>query len=320
MTLKTKMERMIVSSYPNIAGVVVLKQGSIAYENYFNACTGTDTVHIFSVTKSIVSILLGIAIDKGYIQSVNQKVLDFFPDYHVKKNEKTIQSITIRDIITMTAPYKYKEEPYAKYFSSDNWVDAALDSLGGTGRIGEFRYAPIIGPDILSGILVKATGQSVLEFAKENLFKPLGIQVGPSIIFQNKEEQLTFYKAKKTSGWVTDPKGVNTAGWGLSLSPMDMAKIGQLYLDGGRLLDRQLVSNKWVEESTKEHSRCDQFKMSYGYLWWRINDDAYAALGDGGNVIYVNEKKNQVVAIAAYFIPNTKKSLKLITEYIEPVF
>lgn len=89
----------------------------------------------------------------------------------------------------MTAPYKYKSEPYTKFFTSDNWIKAALDLLGGKGEIGEFRYTPIVGPDILSGILVKATGQSVLDFATENLFLPLGINVKHNVVLNNKEEQ-----------------------------------------------------------------------------------------------------------------------------------
>jgi len=178
-----ELEKKINNDYSNIAGIVILKDGKIIYENCFNECIATTSIHVYSVTKSIVSILIGIAIDKGYIKSVNQKVLDFFPDYAIKRGEKTIQNITLKHLLTMTAPYKYKSAPYAKYFTSDSWVSAALDLLGGKGQIGEFRYTPLIGPDILSGILVKATRQSVLDFATENLFLPLGITVEHSIIF-----------------------------------------------------------------------------------------------------------------------------------------
>lgn len=200
MTPKTKMERIISSSYKNMGGIIVQKKGKTVYENYFNECSADTTFHVFSVIKSIVSILIGIAIEKGYIESVEQKVLEFFPDYTVKKGEKTIQSVTLKDMLTMTAPYRYKSEPYKEYFSSDSWVKAALDLLGGKGKIGEFRYSPVIGPDILSGILTKATGQSVLEFATEYLFTPLGIHVENNIIFHDEEEQLAFYKAKNVSG------------------------------------------------------------------------------------------------------------------------
>lgn len=322
MTLKTKMEKIINSSYSNIGGIIVFKKGTIQYKKYFNQCTATNTFHIFSVTKSIISILIGIAIDKGYIKSIDQKVLDFFPDYIVKKGEKTIQNITLKDMLTMTAPYKYKSEPYTEYFTSDNWVNSALDLLGGKGQIGEFRYTPLIGPDIFSGILVKATGQSVLDFANDNLFSPLGINVEGNVVFQIKEEQLAWYNEKNVSGWVADRTGVNTAGWGLNLMPTDMAKIGQLYLDCGMWNGKQIVSSGWINESTIEQSRCNELRMSYGYLWWIIDEKehAYAAMGDGGNVIYVNAKKEIVISIASFYIPHAKDRIKLIREYIEPVF
>lgn len=320
MTRKTQMERIINSSYGNIAGMVVYKGGKNVYEKYWNGCTAKEHVHVFSVTKSIISILIGIAIDKGYMQSVDQHVLDFFPDYKVKKGEKTIQCITLKDLMTMTAPYKCKTEPYTEYFASDDWVEAALDLLGGKGKIGEFRYTPLIGPDILSGILVKTTGKPVLEFATDSLFSPLGIRVPGNIIFHNKEEHLAFLEARNLSGWVAGPTGVNTAGWGLMLTAEDMAKIGKLCLNGGLWEGRQIVSAEWIKESTERHSKWEKF--FYGYLWWIIEETehAYAALGDAGNVIYINEKKGLVIAIASLYAANAKDRLKLIREYIEPAF
>lgn len=315
-----ELEKAINSDYNNIAGIVVLDNVKTLYENYFNECTADTAIHVFSVTKSIVSILIGIAIDKGLIKSTDQKVLDFFPDYTIKRGEKTIQSVSIKTMLTMTAPYKYKSAPYTKYFTSDDWVKTALDLLGGKKQIGEFRYAPVIGPDILSGILMKATGQSVLDFAREYLFTPLGITVAANVTFADKEEQLTFYKAKGISGWVADPKGVNTAGWGLTLTAMDMAKIGQLYLNGGKWNGKQIVSAVWIDESIKEYSRWEELNLPYGYLWWVGIGNGYAAMGDGGNVIYINPNKNIVVSIASLFKPRVKDRIELITEHIEPIF
>ena len=272
-----------------------------------------------SVTKSIISILIGIAMDKGYIKGPDQKVLDFFPEYEIKKGETTIQNITLKNLLTMTAPYKYKFNPYIKYFTSDDWVNFSLDLLGGRGRVGKFRYAPLIGPDILSGILGKVTGESVINFARENLFVPLGIVVEKNIIFHSKEEQLAFNQATDISGWVADPVGVNTAGWGLTLSPVDMAKIGQLYLNHGMWNGRRIVSEKWVDESTKEHSRWKVHDLSYGYLWW-VYQDGFAAMGDGGNVIFVNTKKDMVIAIASLFRSKVRDRMEFIRKYVEPMF
>ncbi len=103
-----ELEHKINTDYGNTTGVVVLKEGKLVYEKYFNGCTRESQVHVYSVTKSIISILIGIAVDKGYIQSIDQKVLDFFPEYVVRKRENTIQNVTVKDMLTMTAPYKYR--------------------------------------------------------------------------------------------------------------------------------------------------------------------------------------------------------------------
>ena len=251
-----RMEDAIATDYKNMVGMVIVKDSEKVYENYYNGCNAESRIHVFSVTKSVVSILIGIAIDKGLIKSIEDKVLDYYPDYIVKRGEKTLPEIRIKDILTMTVPYKYKFNPYTKYFTSMDWVKFSLDKMGGKGKIGEFRYAPIIGPDVLSGILVKATGQSVLEFAKENLFEPLDINIEKDITFHSKEEQMEFYKSTDMNGWVADPQGVNTAGWGLTISPVDMAKIGQLFLNMGKYSGKQIVSEKWVEDIEKV---CDLF-------------------------------------------------------------
>ncbi|MFB0920311.1 MAG: serine hydrolase [Oscillospiraceae bacterium] len=319
----TELEQTICRDYGNIAGMVVLKNGKTAYESYFNGYTAERALHVFSVTKSVINALFGIAVDKGYIESVDSKVLDFFPDYTVKRGEKTIQRVTIRDILTMTVPYKYKSAPYTKYFTSESWVKAALDLLGGKGELGQFRYTPLIGPDILSGILAIATDRSVLDFARENLFAPLGILVDSNVVFQSKEEQIAIMtKENSISGWVADPQGINTAGWGLFLTPMEMAKIGQLYLNRGAWNGEQLISANWIDESTREHSRWDELGLKYGYLWWVISEEerSYAALGDGGNAIYVNPAKNLVIAVASRFVPRPRDRIAFIKECLEPMF
>lgn len=316
-----KMEAAVDNDYANMAGIVIRKDGEVVYEKYFNGCSESSHIHVSSVTKSMISILMGIAMDKGYIHSVDQKVLEFFPEYAVKRGEKTIQKITLKDMLTMTVPYKFKFNPYTQYFTSMDWVKFSLDKMGGKGTIGEFRYAPIIGPDVLSGILTKVTGQSVLDFAREQLFAPLGISVGDSITFHNKEEQMAFYKSTEYNGWVAGPKGVHTAGWGLTLTPGDMAKIGQLFLNDGMWNGKHIVSGKWVDESTKEQSRWKQRDLPYGYLWWIVeSQNVYAAMGDGGNIIYINKPGNMVVAITSLFQPGAKDRIAFIKEYVEPAF
>lgn len=316
-----KMEAAIAADYSNIAGMVVRKDGETVYERYFGGCTAESRLNVFSVTKSIISVLLGIALDRGCLGSVDQRVLEFFPEYTPKRGEKTIQRITIRDMLTMTAPYKYRSTPYTKYFTSPDWVRFSLDLLGGKGPVGEFRYAPLIGPDILTGILTRVTGQSVLDFAKEHLFAPLGIPVERSITFCSKDEQMAFYKSTDLRVWAADPMGVNAGGWGLTLSAMDMAKIGELILHGGVYDGTRIVSEKWVRESTAEHSRWTERDLPYGYLWWVLpQEHGCAAMGDGGNALYVSPDKNMVVAITSRFQPRVKDRIEFIRTYAAPCF
>jgi CubicO group peptidase (beta-lactamase class C family) len=313
-------ESLIKTDYGNIAGIVVMHGGEKVYEGYFDGYAANDTIHIASVTKSIISALIGIAIDKGYIKSVDQKVLEFFPDYTVKRGEKTIMNVTIKNILTMTAPYKYKSEPYTKVFRSDDWTKAALDLLGGKRDPGGFKYSTI-GIQILSGILTNATGQAVLDFAAENLFEPLGIKAPHNASINCKEEYFAFLKDRYVRGWVVDSKGTNTAGWGLTLTPRDMAIIGQLYLNGGSWNGKQVLSSSWIEESTKVSSRWED--LSYGYLWWIVDNKehgCYVALGDGGNAIFINAKKQMVISIASRFMPRAQNRIELIEKHIVPLF
>lgn len=316
-----ELEKTININYNNIAGIIVQKNGTKIYEDYRNGYTAYNALHVYSVTKSVFSVLIGIAIDRGFIKSVDCKVLDFFPNYTVKTGEKTIQRVTIKNLLTMTAPYKYKTEPYEMFFASMNPIKDALDLLGGDEPIGEFNYSAVGGTHILSAILAKATGQSVLDFAIENLFSPLGINVTNNVVLCSKEEHITVMNNKNTTGWAVDPQGLNTASWGLFLTPMEMAKIGQLYLNKGIWDDKQIVSAEWIKNSTMEQSRCVQWgNLAYGYLWWIIDKDSYAAMGDGGNVIYVNTKKKMVISIASFFIQDPKDRIELIKRYIEPAF
>ncbi len=313
-----ELERIIQEDYTNIAGIIVIKNNDIVLENYFNNYKKNDTIHIASVTKSILSILVGIAIDKGFIKNTEQNVIDFFPKYVLKKREKTIQKVTIRHLLTMTAPYKFKSEPYTKVYSSEDWTKSVLDLLGGKTISGEFKYTTI-GLQVLSGILTNATGKSILDFASENLFSPLGIKTPDNLRIHNKEEHFAFLKDKYVNGWVIDPKGINTAGWGLTLTTWDIAKIGQLYLNKGKWNNNQIISSKWIKESTKKQSQLND--LAYGYLWWIIDNqenNCFSAIGDGGNIIYVDRHKNTIVAIASQFMPRAKDRIELIKKHIIP--
>lgn len=314
------LEETIRRDHPNIAGLVAVSGGEIQYEAYFNGYAATDALHVFSVTKSVFSALVGIAVDRGSIRSVREPVLRFFPDYTLPAGETAAQDATLEHLLTMTAPYKYDTEPYELFFASPDPVKDALDFLGGDKPDGTFRYSAVGGTQILSGILTQATGRHVLDYATEFLFAPLGADVPRDIVLRDREEHMRVMNDRRTRGWAVDPQGRNTAGWGLFLTPRDMAKIGLLYLNRGAWDGRQLVPERWVETATAVHSRFGS--LAYGYLWWVIDADerCFAAMGDGGNVIYVNGRRNLVVAIAATFAPGTNDRIGLIKEYIEPCF
>ena len=314
-----ELQSIIQKEYSNISGLAISIGDRLEYEYYANGYVQDSIVHVASVTKSILSILIGIAIEQGCIKSIEDRVLDYFPFYKLKRGEKTIQQLTIKNLLTMTAPYKFKYEPYTKVYSSDDWTVAALDLLGGKGKIGEYKYTTV-GIQVLSGIVKNATNLSVLEFANKNLFKPLSIEVSKNISIQDKDDYLSFLKNNVSSGWIVDPKGVNTAGWGLTLTTRDMIKIGQLYLNKGIWNNKKIVSSKWIEDSVSKHSSWGN--KAYGFLWWVIDDvtGTYAAIGDGGNIIYISTTKEMVVAITSQFKPRAKDRIELIKEHIEPIF
>ena len=294
----------------NIRQIVAYKDNILEIEEYREGFSKEDTMNVMSVTKSITSLLIGIAIDKGFIKSVDDKVMNYYKDvYTPKRGEKTIYDITIQHILTMTAPYKGKSEPWKKVCTSNDWTLSILDFLGGrNGITNEFRYHTL-GAQILLGIIRIASGMNVLEFANEYLFKPLGIEPRVNANCRSKEEQFTYLMNKGNHGkvWFMDPIDTPTAGWGLSMSAYEMAQVGLLVLNNGVYNGIRVISEKYLNEMTQSYVSLDyKFgNQDYGYLWWlpHRNSDVIAAIGDGGNVIYVNKKCNVVVAVTGYFKP-----------------
>lgn len=312
-----ELEATIARDYGNIVGMVARRDGETLYEGYWNGYGPGDAAHLFSVTKSVVSALVGIAIDDGYLPGVEARVLDFFPEYGVEGDRAALRAITLRNLLAMTVPYAYEVEPYELFFASPDPVAAALDLVGG--EPGRFQYSAIGGTQILAHILTRATGRPLLDYANERLFGPLGYNVPGSLVLRDEAEHLAVMGDRRTRGWAVDGRGVNAAGWGLFLSPSELAAFGQMYLDGGRHDGRRLVPEAWIAESTREQSRCREWgDLPYGYLWWLVGDGRYAALGDGGNALYVNPPERLVVAVTARFSPDAKDSVELIRRLVEP--
>ena len=306
----------------NICQIVAYKDNKKVLEAYKNGFSRDDTMHVMSVTKSVTSLLIGIAIDMGYINSVDDYVMDYFKDYTPKKGEKTIYEVKIKHLLTMTAPFKGKSEPWKKVCTSDDWTIAILDILGGPkGLTNEFRYYTL-GVQILMGIIERTSKMNGLDFANKYLFSPLGIQNRVSADCHTKEDQFAYVANKSNHGnvWFLDPKNSPTAGWGLSISAIDMAKIGLMVLNKGVYNNKRIVSEKWIDEMTSIQAAQDISKgeYAYGYLWWlpKRNNDIVSAIGDGGNVIYIDKVKKIVVAITAYLKPNVFDRVKYIEENI----
>lgn len=322
---KQELHDFIEKKQPNICQIVAIKDNEVVYSDTWNGYTMDDCTHIMSATKSIMALLIGIAIDKGQIGSVDDKVLDYFPEYKVKRGEKTICDVTIRHLLTMRAPYKCKGDPWTKVCSSENWTYASLDFLGGRkGLTDEFNYQTVC-LHILTGILYKATNMKTTDYANTHLFEPLGIKAHANYYAKSAEEhkQFTISKLPKENIWFSDPEGLGTAGYGLCMSAEDMAKIGMLCLNKGVYNGKQIISSSWIEEMTRPRTvEGNHFRgMDYGYLWWIIDREKniYAAIGNSGNVIYINPEKNVVVAVASYFKPTVFDRVDFIQEYIEPV-
>ncbi len=314
----TDLEQLIKSQFRNINGIVIVRKGHIAFESYYNGYSALDTHNVASVTKSVTSALIGIAIDAGNINSVDQKVLEFFPEYVPSANEFQKRAITIRHLLTMTAPFAWKTtdrigfEPLDRLRRQRDWVQYILSLLGRSGQLGKFQYSTA-GAHLLSAIITRSTGMCAREFANQRLFKPLGMREIPD--HEMDSFQLDDVFGKNVSGWIKDPQGNTTGGWGLTITPRDMARFGFLYLNRGVWDDKQVISEAWIDESTAPNAN------NYGYLWWLREEGSihiYSALGSGGSVICCIPKKDLVVAIASKIIRKPRERWLLFERCILP--
>ncbi|PKO13920.1 MAG: 6-aminohexanoate hydrolase [Chloroflexi bacterium HGW-Chloroflexi-10] len=314
----TDLDHRVKSQYRNINGIVVVRSGYIVFERYYNGFGSFDTHNVASVTKSFTSALIGIAIDAGFINSVDQKILDFFPEYIPGVNDIQKRTLTIRHLLTMTAPFawKYKMgyEPLDRLRRQPDWVTYILNLLGQNGQIGKFQYCTA-GTHLLSAIITRTTGLSAREFANDRLFRPLGMREIPDHEMGSFSLDNVF--GKNVTGWGKDPNGYTTGGWGLTISPRDMVRFGFLYLNRGIWDGKQIISEAWIDESTALHST----ESGYGYLWWlRRENNAFlfSALGSGGNVICCIPEKDLVVSIASSIISKPRDRWLLIEKCILP--
>jgi CubicO group peptidase (beta-lactamase class C family) len=291
----------------NIHNVSILRHGRLVLDTPVFPHSRNAQHSIHSCTKSVTSALVGIAIEQGYIDSVETRVLDFFPTRNVANLDSRKEAMTLEHLLTMTSGFDcqdtwvYGWRGLTEMRERGDWIQYVLD-LPMVAPPGElYRYCNGVSL-LLSAIIQETTGTSTLDYARENLFDPLDIS---------------------DVEWPASPRGV-TIGWGrMRLRPHDMAKFGLLFRNEGRWEGRQVVPSNWAPVSTASHvstsSVFGTVSDGYGYQWWVDAHHYYMAAGFGGQLIFVVPSEDVVavftagVSLTDFRIPET-----LLENYIVP--
>ncbi len=283
----------------NIHSILIIRNGHMVLDAYFWPHSNGLKHIIHSCTKSIMSALIGIAIDKGYIQNVDQPIMDFFPDKTFANMDDLKKSITLENLLMMASGLKCRDSYlyrwaglYEMRYSTD-WAQYVLDLPMAEPPGEKFEYCNGVSY-LLSVIIQNTTKMKTLDFAKKHLFEPLGII---------------------DIGWATSPQGVDIGYGGMWLKPHDMAKFGWLYLNKGRWGNKQILPSAWVEVSTRGHIDATLFDH-YGYQWWVDSAGYYMAVGYKGQRIFVVPEKN----IVAVFTGNLTGRESLISKNLLDFF
>lgn len=293
-----------------INSVIVIRNGKIAGERYFNGRDANSYQTIRSVSKSFLSALIGVAINKG-IMSLDQKMIDSFPEYKSFATDTNVNNITLRHLLTMRSGIKGDEEFYSVFTSSSNWIKTIIES--------RLKFTPGSGSlystastHLISGMLTKAAGMSTMEFAKVNLFDPMGIVI---------------------NDWARDPQGIYFGGNNMIMTTRNMAVLGLLYLNKGKLNGRQIVPEEWINNSLVYSGGVggawgNLTDIGYGYLWWLgkvKGNNVYTAIGHGGQFVLCVPGLDLIAAVNSdpYVDWNTadvheRGALEIITDYVVP--
>jgi CubicO group peptidase (beta-lactamase class C family) len=270
---------------PRLRSLLISIEGELVEERYFNGARPSDTANLKSASKSLLSALVGIAVDRGHLKSVHDRIGKFFPEHLTGTDGAEKKTITIEDLLTMRSGLESTSiTNYGRWVQSSNWVRYVLarplvDEPGG-------RMIYSTGNShLLSALLTKVTKTSTFEFARRYLADPLGISMPP---------------------WMRDPQGIYFGGNEMHLTPRGMLAFGELYLNGGRAGGKHLVSEMWVNESLKPRARSSWSGREYGYGWWIDTlggHPSYYAWGHGGQFIFVLPTLKLVVATTSLPLP-----------------
>lgn len=261
--------------YPTIHSLLIIRNGKLVAEAYCRDKNERNLYHnIQSATKSITSLLIGIAIDQGLIDSVNTPLYNFIPEYFDRDIRK--RDITLHHILTMETGLDFDNDIHTVelFYGEGSSLEYVLHKnlLFLPGR--DWYYGDG-NPQLLSGVIQKIAGMTEEKFAVKNLFNPLGI---------------------KNYQWEKHSDGLAFGAFGLWLTPRDMAKIGKLMVMNGIWNGEQIVSVEWIAESTKLQTS----HQNYGYYWYPMEiTGAFYAEGHGGLLIYVVQDRQLVVVITA---------------------
>jgi CubicO group peptidase (beta-lactamase class C family) len=290
-----KMIELIQATPPNdFRGLVVIRNGKVVIEEYFHSYW-RDTVHdIRSAGKSVTALLLGIAIDKGLVRGVDQSIRDFFPaPQGTEPGKDPFAKITLENLLTMSSGLDADDGDEKSpgnalhWMGRDDWAKFAMTLPVRSEPGSQWVYSDVC-PMLIGAIIQQRSGMKLADFARENLFEPLGIS--------------EYY-------WYTGRGGSTGAAGNLYISTLDFAKIGQLVLDGGRWQGKKLISESWIREIALKRfdvSRTNPFGTGYGYFWWlgekKVGGHSYAfsfASGNGGNVLFVVPAEGLVVSLTS---------------------
>ena len=253
---------------PRLHSLIVSRRGEVVLERYFNGTRATRPANVKSVSKSVVSALVGIAIQRKLIPGVDAPIVTWFSELKTDR-EKTKQSITVEDLLTMRSGLEStSNRNYGAWVQSRNWVQHALRRplLAEPGTAMQYSTG---NSHLLSAILTTTTKSSTWRFANDTLGKPLGFAFPQ---------------------WPRDPQGIYFGGNDMLMTPRQMLAFGELYLNRGRTGGVQVVPESWVEQSLVPRGRSPISGNEYGYGWWireMGGQRAYYAWGFGGQYIFV---------------------------------